>query len=110
MAKGVGVDIESVKRIGLACKSERFLKRWFSEAERRYCLAKSQPHLSLAGRFCAKEAVVKALAGKVTIEDVEILNCSSGEPEVRIKKKKRKDVKVSISHTEEYAVAFALAE
>jgi len=63
----------------------------------------------LAGRFAAKEAFVKALGtgiGEVSFQDIEILS-SGGKPVCNYKDFK---CHVTISHTDEYAVAFVLLE
>ena len=55
----IGVDIEDIERF--KGKSEEFLHRVFTDLELEYCLKFSKPESHLAARFCAKEAVVKAL-------------------------------------------------
>ena len=59
-------------------------------------------------RFAAKEAVIKAL-GKavVSLKDIGVTNLPSGKPVVTIKGKKRLKIDISLSHTDEYAVAVA---
>ena len=55
----VGVDIEDISRF--KDKSEEFIKRIFTDLEQEYCYKFSKPESHFAVRFCAKEAVIKAL-------------------------------------------------
>jgi holo-[acyl-carrier protein] synthase len=113
---GVGVDIERIDRFKKPVdeKDNRFLNRIFSRAEIDYCLAHASPYSHLAVRYAGKEAVVKALNQLAIIgigySDIEILNNDSGVPLVTINKKNCSDVvvKLSLSHSDENAVAFAL--
>lgn len=121
MLAGLGVDIIEVARIKKALNrwGERFLKRVFTPQEKRYCMRKAFPEQSLAARFAAKEAVMKALgtglSGGIAWTDVEIVNNPQGKPEVKPGRKitdrigKRK-IHISLSHTKEFAVAFAILE
>ncbi|MDR2191264.1 MAG: holo-ACP synthase [Endomicrobium sp.] len=107
----IGADIEEVKRFKKYAKDKERLERLFSKDEIFYCLSKKNPAQSLAARFCAKEAVWKALEKenkKITVADISVKNNSDGTPEIYVKNKKRKDVKVSLSHTKEYAMAMAV--
>jgi holo-[acyl-carrier protein] synthase len=119
MLTGVGVDIIEVSRINLAIRrwGDRFLKRVFTTAERDYCMRKALPEQSLAARFAAKEAVLKAmgtgLSSGIGWTEVEIVNRESGRPEVRLGKKTlerigSKRILISISHTKEFAIASAI--
>lgn len=113
---GIGVDIEDIARFRKLHRIDdrRFLGRVFTGRELDYCFSRKDPAQHLTARFCAKEAVVKALAGlgihKVPYRDIEILNTAKGVPKVRIhSKRKMATVAVSLSHTTEYALAFAIA-
>ena len=103
-----GVDIESVKRFKSLYTNKRFINIIFTKKEIDYCMAKSEPYISFAGKFCAKEAVVKAVTTKLEMKDIEIINSSSRKPVVYIKGKRKNNISCSISHTEEYAVAFVI--
>jgi holo-[acyl-carrier protein] synthase len=118
MLEGLGVDIVEVGRIEKALKKwgDRFLQRVFTQREREYCSRKAHPQQSLAARFAAKEAVLKAigtgLSGGVSWTDVEVVNAENGKPEIRLgqtllKKIGNKKVLISISHTKEWAIAQA---
>lgn len=106
MVKGIGTDIEEVKRFKAA--SAQFLRRVFTAHERAYCDTKAEPWIHYAGTFCAKEAVVKAFAGKVSLLEVEIRRKKSGQPVAFVKGRLRPTLHLSISHTFVYAVAFAV--
>lgn len=119
MLEGLGIDMVEVGRIRKALNrwGERFLCRVFTSEERDYCKRKAHPEESFAARFAAKEAVLKAigtglLAG-ISWTDVEVVNDKSGKPEVKLGKKitqriGNKKILLSISHTKEFAIAFAI--
>ncbi len=102
----VGIDIVSVKKIeGIVSRwGERFLRRIYSKdelymAEKRTGNAYYQ---HLAGRFAVKEAIIKVLDSPVPFCEISVINDKSGAPIVVYPEA---DLEVSISHTEEYAVA-----
>ena len=103
-----GVDIESVTRFKNLYTNESFINTIFTQKEIDYCMGKSEPYISFAGKFCAKEAVIKAVSTKLGMKEIEIINSSSGKPFVYIKGDKQDNISCSISHTEEYAVAFVI--
>ncbi|MEW6482066.1 MAG: holo-ACP synthase [bacterium] len=119
MIKGIGTDLVDVCRIKKAEKrwKERFLKKVFTEDELSYCNSRNNPYPHLAGRFAAKEAVMKALGvgwPGISFKDIEITN-HSGPPEVILKGKAKEIAKglkilVSISHIDDKASSFAIAE
>lgn len=108
MILGVGVDIESIKRFKKSYKNKNFLNLIFTEEEIKYCQSKKEPCISFAGKFCAKEAVIKAHRKKIPIKDIEIINLKSGKLEVRINGRTEDKIKCSISHTEDYTIAFVI--
>ena len=110
MVSGIGVDIESIKRFKKSCFNERFLNLIFTNREIKYCKNKNNPHINFAGKFCAKEAVIKASKISISMRDIEILNSKSGKIRVLVNGKYNKNMHISISHTKEYAVAFAVAD
>ncbi|HHX41339.1 MAG TPA: holo-ACP synthase, partial [Armatimonadetes bacterium] len=66
MIDGLGTDIIEIARIEAAMnRSPAFSKRLFTEAEASYCNARGRPAQHFAGRFAAKEAVIKALGRAV---------------------------------------------
>ena len=110
----VGTDIEQVKRFKLDRKAS-LLGKFFTERELNYCFSKKWPALHLAGRYAGKEALIKAvndLQGKnYRFSDIEIINDSQGIPRVFTRSKELKDIlmKISLSHSKDYAIAFAIA-
>ena len=120
---GHGVDVIECPRILklLEDHGDRFLKRVFTDHELDYCHKHKESTQHLAGRFAAKEAVLKALGtgmrGRMKWTDVEIANDDLGKPEIDLTgesadvagKMGVTQVLVSISHTREHAVASAIA-
>ena len=82
----VGIDLLEIDRLERAlARRPRLEARLFTDGERAYAARKHRPAMHLAARFCAKEAVVKALALEVwNPHDVEVVNAPSGAPEVRL--------------------------
>ncbi len=117
-----GIDLVHVPRISRAWQEhgERFLQRIYSPAERTYCLECKDPVPRLAGRFAAKEAVMKMLGtgwrGGVEFVDIETLPDPAGRPLVTLAGVAAKvaaalgisQVLISISHSGEYATASAI--
>ncbi len=115
MLFSVGCDVEEIDRFVKKSQDRFFLDRIYTEIEQKYCLEKAHPEKHLAVRFCAKEAVVKALCG-LNIKDVdykliEIENLEDGYPLVRVFDKRCENVqiKISLSHCKSVACANALA-
>jgi holo-[acyl-carrier protein] synthase len=119
MILGIGNDIVEVARIKaiLARYPQRFLDRIFTSHEQEYCLKRKEPALHLAGRFAAKEAIVKALgtgfSQGLNWLDFEIKNDSKGKPTVFLSLPAKEllgepVLHVSISHCHHYATAFAV--
>jgi holo-[acyl-carrier protein] synthase len=105
MILGIGTDIELISRFKRKNGNKRFFELVFTERERDYCEKKKNSEISYTGKFCAKEAVIKALDKKIFIKEIEILNDSKGKPAVYIKGKLNKNIYCSISHSGEYATA-----
>ncbi len=108
--QGLGVDIVEIKRIrSIAKKRESFLSRVFTDEEIRYCQRKKDTWQHFAVRFAAKEAVWKAL-GKpgLRLKNISVKNLPSGKPEVILGGKINKNIHLSLSHCENYAVAQAI--
>jgi len=112
--KGIGVDIEEVGRFKkLPYKNNvSFYKKIFSSWEIKYCLSKANPAQHFTARFAAKEAVAKALGKSVyNAKEIEVLVDKNGKPHIKLQAKSYKlkaNISVSLSHTKEYAVAFAI--
>ncbi len=120
---GIGVDLVEVKRIKSAIgKNPGFIKKIYTDGEIKYCAGKSKNcFISYAEKFAAKEAVSKSLKtgiGKdIHFNEIEVANLHSGEPVINLygmtkaycDKLAIKNIKITLSGTEEYAVAFAIA-
>lgn len=118
----LGTDIVEVERVSSlrARYADRFLRRVYSAAEHEIAAARNEPGPFLAGRFAAKEAVLKVLrcglfAG-ARLTEIEIRRKESGEPFcvlsggalARARALGIDRVLVSISHCDAYAVAQAI--
>ena len=107
----IGTDIEEIKRFENKTRENdaSFLERIYTQNELDYCFSKSLPQFSLCARYCAKEAVVKALTlygiKDVFYSDIEVFNREDGLPFIKIKKYPQIQVKVSLSHAKTYACA-----
>jgi holo-[acyl-carrier protein] synthase len=119
MILGVGSDIIEVSRIEKSIQryQKKFLDRIFTENEQSYCLRHKDAQRHFAGRFAAKEAIVKALGTGISKSiswlDIEISNDPLGKPLVTFSSHVKEEfhdpsIHISISHCKEYAVAFAV--
>ena len=122
MVVGLGIDIVEVTRkaAALGRHGDRFVDRVFTDAEQAACGTRGDRILALAARFAAKEAIFKALGeverNFVGWKNIEILNDGYGKPvvfwhgaaEKARKKRNLNGAVVSLSHTENYAVASAM--
>lgn len=119
---GVGNDLIAVSRIADAMRrhGEQFLKKILSESERQICITHhhaASRHQHVAGRFAAKEAIVKALGTGfqegITWQDIHILPDARGKPEVHFSSGLLTlfgplVCHLSISHCHDYAIATAI--
>ncbi len=122
MIYGIGVDIVRVERMKIAHEKwgDTFFKKIFSPDEITYCFKKSDPYPSLAVRFAAKEAVIKAIGAEINVrlKDVEVTNNDKGRPSVIVRgelqdffnKNNIKHTHLSLSHEKKYAVASVVLE
>jgi holo-[acyl-carrier protein] synthase len=119
LAEGIGIDLVEVSRIAEMIKRPGFLERVFTPAEIKECRSFRHSAQSFAARFAAKEAVGKALGtgigGKLSWQDVEILRTEHGSPIVNInassiEQLNNRTIKISLSHTNNYAVAVAIID
>ena len=83
---GVGLDLLRIDRLERALERRPALAaRLFTAGERRYAAAQARPGQHLAARFCAKEAVTKALRLDVLRPlEIEVLSGPGGVPELRL--------------------------
>ena len=123
MIIGIGVDLVKIARIDRAGKNHPgFLERVFTEHERSYCSRQKFPAQHYAGRFAAKEAILKAIgtgwSAGVKWTDMEVLHGEGGGPIVHVSGRVKdlmdlkgvKQILLSYSHDEGYAVAQAVLE
>jgi len=118
---GIGTDIAEIKRIRKAAENPRFLQEYFSEAERVFLAGKRDAAPSVANNFAAKEAFSKALGTGVrgfALSEVTILRDTLGAPVLTLSGRAAEiaaqrgvtAMHVSLSNTDEYAVAFVVLE
>jgi holo-[acyl-carrier protein] synthase len=114
---GVGIDALEIERLERALERRpRLALRLFTDAERAYAAERARPGQHLAARFCAKEAVAKALGLEAwSFRDVEVVS-GDGPPAVRLSgaaadraRALRVEVSVSLTHTRRDAAAIAIA-
>jgi holo-[acyl-carrier protein] synthase len=117
--QGLGNDILEVERLrqSVQRQGQPFLSRIFTQKEQDYCNKFQDPYPHFAGRFAAKEAIVKAFGtgfgGQVQWHDIEVLNDERGKPVVFLSESLQKEfhrptLLVSISHSTAYATAVAI--
>ncbi len=105
--KGIGVDIVDLKRIDLT--KSHFIDKILTqkEKEKLATLTSDKRRIEfIGGRFAAKEAYMKANQkgiGQISFQDIEILNDESGAPYLN-----DPEALISISHENEYAIAFVI--
>ena len=127
MIIGVGVDLVEVERIRAALEDlrigQRFRDRVYTREEIAYCEKKQRGRYeSYAGRFAAKEAVMKALGrgwgARVRWLDIEVARARSGKPDIVLHDKTAQLAQqlgihqwaLSISHTVEHGIAYVIAQ
>jgi len=111
----IGTDIEKIERFEkyASDKNAPLVRRIFTEQEIEYCYSYKNPAEHLAVRFCAKEAVYKALSalGEDGTDycDIEVIRNSDGVPSIRLLKEKNIDFRLSLSHGNGSAIASVIA-
>ncbi|KAJ3029814.1 UNVERIFIED_CONTAM: 3-oxoacyl-[acyl-carrier-protein] synthase [Siphonaria sp. JEL0065] len=126
--QGVGVDVQLISEVN--ADNTVFIERNFTAAEIAYCSVSSSPQSSFAGRWAAKEAVIKAVSSLSTgapvwtkgsaapLAEIEVLREEGkaptvvfhGDAKATVGKAGVKNVKITISHSGSYAIAMAIAE
>ncbi|KAI9292989.1 fatty acid synthase [Neoconidiobolus thromboides FSU 785] len=127
--KGVGVDVELISAINI--DNDTFIERNYTVEEIHYCHSRPDPNSSFAGKWAAKEAVIKAISSfslnsepvwtqgaGAPLKDIEIVIAESNAPKVILHNEAAQaaakvnvtEIKVSISHSGQYAVAMAVAK
>lgn len=122
MIYGVGIDLVRIERVREVVErwGKRFLERVFTGNEINYCFSKKDPYLSLAVRFAAKEALIKAIGSEipVSLKDMEVVNFGSGKPFIKaggglrrfLDEKGIHSAHLSLSHEKDYGVACVVLE
>ena len=122
MIVGLGTDIVEVERVAkmIADHGDHFLERVFTSGEIAHCSGRRESAPHYAGRWAAKEAVMKVLGTGFTQEvgwtDIEVVTQPSGQPVIALHGTTRQvadrlgiaNVLVSLSHTKHYATATAI--
>ncbi|MCC5834461.1 MAG: holo-ACP synthase [Opitutales bacterium] len=118
----VGIDLVECARLQKALdrQGELFLKKVFTECERSYCMGMKNPTPYLAARFAAKEAVAKAfttgIGEHLDWRSIEVIKGEREQPLIQLDAKGQallehfgaSSVRLSITHTDNYASAIAL--
>ena len=112
----VGIDCEDIERWhNILLKLEESAQhKLFTEAEHKYCKSFKNPAAHYAARWCAKEALLKALHPfcKVDLRKIEIANDKDGKPFFVVSDpevaKLNLTVRVSLSHSKKTAMAVAV--
>ena len=118
-----GIDLVDFPRIEdmLEKHGDRFLDRVFTSREQADAAATRNRIEKLAGRFAAKEAVLKLIGtgwrGKIAWTDIEVVNNALGQPQVNISGEVKRiaeglqvdQITISITHTANFAIASAVA-
>jgi len=123
MVTGIGIDIiETVRMAEKISKKNGFAKHVFSASEIKYCESQKNKAEHYAGRFAAKEALLKALgtglSGNFTLNEIEVRHDEMGKPSFyftgttrqAIKKRRISKIHLSISHQKSVACAVVVIE
>lgn len=116
----IGIDIIEIDRIKNAIeRNPRFLEKIFTKEEIKYFESRGMKIESIAGNFAAKEAISKSIGTGIrefNFSDIEVLRNDIGKPIVKTYNNLKQicidynvlEIKVSISHGKDYAVANAI--
>ena len=122
MIYGIGIDIVKIQRMKDASEKwgRKFIEKILTENEIEYCFEKKEPYPSLAVRFAAKEALIKAIGSEIAVnlKDIEIVNTENGRPLINVsgklesffEEKRIKRCHLSLSHEREYGTACVVLE
>jgi fatty acid synthase subunit alpha len=128
---GIGIDLQLIKE--LPTENTVFIEKNYTLQEQEYCYSSADPKASFAGKWAAKEAVIKCLSNTAdhygikeplwekgqgaSLKEIEIIRIPGHSPRVQFhsealpifQKSNANDIKLSISHSGEYSIAIALA-
>lgn len=121
MISGIGVDIVKVNRFyKIVNRTPSFVKGVFTEREIEYIYSKTNKFETMAGIFASKEAFSKAIGTGIRgykLTDIEVVQDRLGKPNIILSDKiinkfnlSESNIQVSISHTDENAIAFVIVE
>lgn len=122
MIHGIGIDIVKIERLRNAADKwgRKFFEKILTDHEIEYCYKKTDPFPSLAVRFAAKEAIIKAIGSEihVNMKEIEVIINAQGRPSITVKgaledffkKNEINRVHLSLSHEKEFGVACVVLE
>ena len=122
MIYGIGIDIIKIDRMQEADQKwgRKFIEKFLTSDEIKYCFEKKVPYLSVAVRFAAKEALIKAIGSEIAVnmKDIEIILNEKGRPSIKVKGTLESFLKentitkchLSLSHEREFGVACVVLE
>lgn len=122
MIYGIGIDIVKIDRMQEADQKwgRKFFEKFLTTDEIEYCFGKKVPYLSVAVRFAAKEALIKAIGSEIAVnmKDIEISLNKKGRPSIKVKgdlegffqKNSITECHLSLSHEREFGVACIVLE
>ncbi|PJJ73183.1 holo-[acyl-carrier protein] synthase [Diaminobutyricimonas aerilata] len=120
MIAGIGVDVVDLARFERALSRTPRLRDRLFGADEQVVDGRPRPLRSLAGRFAAKEALIKALGGSdgVTWHDIAVVSGPQGDPDFRItgrlaalvEERGIARIHLSMSHDAGIAVAYVVVE
>jgi holo-[acyl-carrier protein] synthase len=107
---GVGLDLLEIERLERAlARRPALAQRLFTDAERAYAASRARPAQHLAARFCAKEAVAKALGLEAwSWQDIEVVS-EGGAPRVVLRGALDGVAEIDLSLTHSRGMAGAVA-
>ena len=107
---GIGIDIVDVEKFEKIKfeKKPKFYENMFLPSEIKYCLKFKNPYERFAGKFAIKEATIKAINENIQMLDIETKHTKS-KPTLKIKKNKKYQFHVSLSHDKKIAVAVVIS-
>ena len=115
--RGIGTDILEINRFEQVYSrwGNKFINKIFNKIEVPNLSWKKKLIENLAGKFAAKEAISKAygtgIGSSLSFKDITIKKDRLGKPWVSMNKKNKKEkVHISISHSLNHAIAFAILE
>jgi holo-[acyl-carrier protein] synthase len=123
MILGIGTDIVDVARVAGKVQANLYFKEHvFSAGEITYCEQQKNPAIHFAARWAVKEAYLKAFGvkfiGNHRLHEIETIHSEIGKPEIKLsgkamlefQEKQFGQIHVSISHTQEHAIAYVIIE